>query len=178
MNSRRWRRCCMGMSRLLPGLPRFAAGCMKGWQGQNWLVVGEAASMVDPMTSNGVTAALRHAREAADLIIRARKRDRLSRLGTMAYTWRLRSLASFFNSTIEKVMYETPIRLRIGALQAGDVYTIPAWLMNLIYTRLQPRGIFLSAVFCSTLDVLRLSATAFSWACRRDSSMVAANEAA
>ena len=33
--------------------------------GPNWLVVGESAAMVDPMTSNGVTAALRHAVEAS-----------------------------------------------------------------------------------------------------------------
>ena len=32
--------------------------------GPNWLIAGEAASLVDPMTSNGVTAALRHAAEA------------------------------------------------------------------------------------------------------------------
>jgi flavin-dependent dehydrogenase len=39
-----------------------------GVAGPNWLIAGEAASMVDPITANGVTAALRHAAEASRLI--------------------------------------------------------------------------------------------------------------
>ena len=38
--------------------------------GPNWLICGEAASMVDPITANGVTAALRHAEEASSLILK------------------------------------------------------------------------------------------------------------
>ena len=45
--------------------------------GPNWLVAGEAAAMVDPMTSNGVTAALRHASEASHLIARYRHRKQI-----------------------------------------------------------------------------------------------------
>src|SRR5277367_3052628 len=37
-----------------------------GVAGPNWLIVGEAGSMVDPITANGVTAALRHAAEASE----------------------------------------------------------------------------------------------------------------
>lgn len=36
--------------------------------GPNRLIAGEATSLVDPMTSNGVTAALRHSAEPADLV--------------------------------------------------------------------------------------------------------------
>ncbi len=36
-----------------------------GVAGTNWLIAGEAASMVDPITANGVTAALRQAAEAS-----------------------------------------------------------------------------------------------------------------
>ena len=134
--------------------------------GPNWLMVGEAASMVDPMTSNGVTAALRHASEAAALIIRSRRHTRLPRLASLAYTLRVRALARFFNSGIEKVMYEWPVRTRIGALAAGDVYTIPAWLMNLIYARIQPRGLVLSAAFSVMLASLGIAASLLSWICR------------
>ena len=43
-----------------------------GAAGTNWLIAGEAASMVDPITANGVTAALRHAAEASRLILKYR----------------------------------------------------------------------------------------------------------
>lgn len=133
--------------------------------GPNWLIVGEAASMVDPMTSNGVTAALRHAAEAAALVIRARHAARLPRLAAAAYAWRVSDVAAFFNSLIEKIMYEKPIRSHIGALAAGDVYTIPAWVMNLVYSRTQPKGIIGSACFGMLLRLLRCGAAAFSWFC-------------
>ena len=47
-----------------PYVTSFQCRVHGGLAGPNWLIVGEAASMVDPMTSNGVTAALRHASEA------------------------------------------------------------------------------------------------------------------
>lgn len=43
--------------------------------GPNWLICGEAASMVDPITSNGVTAALRHSAEASSLILKFDQSD-------------------------------------------------------------------------------------------------------
>ena len=89
--------------------------------GPNWLVAGEAAAMVDPMTSNGVTAALRQGAESAALIIRYRKHSRISRLAGAMYSQRVLSLARFFNSAIENVLYDWPIRNRIGAFNAGDI---------------------------------------------------------
>jgi AraC-like DNA-binding protein len=96
----------------------------------NWLVIGESAAMVDPMTSNGVTAALRHAVEAARLVVRNRDRKQLPWLSRTMYSRRVLDMANFFNSGIEKVVYDWPIRNRIGPLTAGDVYTIPAWSIN------------------------------------------------
>lgn len=49
----------------------FRCGAYRNICESNWLVVGDAASMVDPMTSNGVTAALRQAEEASRLIERS-----------------------------------------------------------------------------------------------------------
>ena len=134
--------------------------------GPNWLIVGEAAAMVDPMTSNGVTAALRHASEASALVIRNRHASRLPRRASVAYAWRVRDVAAFFNSLIERVMYESDIRQRIGALAAGDVYTIPAWLMNLVYSRTRPTGVIGSACLGILMRLLRLGAETFSWICR------------
>jgi hypothetical protein len=110
--------------------------------------------MVDPMTSNGVTAALRQAAEASSLIARYRNRRALPRLARALYQQRVTSLAKFFNSGIEKVLYDWPIRNRIGAFRAGDVYTIPAWSINLIYSRLRPRGLVSTAAFTALLSGL------------------------
>lgn len=149
-----------------PRVTSYRCRVYKGVSGPNWLIVGEAASMVDPMTANGVTAALRHAQEAAALLIRNRNASRLPRLGAAAYAWRVNDFAAFFNSLIEKIAYERNVRARVGALVAGDIYTIPAWLMNLFYSRIRPKGIIASACFGMVLRFLRYSAAAFSWFCR------------
>jgi len=135
--------------------------------GPNWLVAGEAAAMVDPMTSNGVTAALRHAAEASELIIRYRNRKRIPRLPAAMYSQRMLSLARFFNSAIENVLYDSPVRNRIGPFKAGDVYTIPAWSMNLVYSRMRPRGLVATTLFRLLLATLRYSLCAFHWWCSR-----------
>jgi flavin-dependent dehydrogenase len=135
--------------------------------GPNWLATGESACMVDPMTSNGVTAALRHAQEAARLIVRSRHRTRLPRVGARLYDRRARDLAQFFNCGIEKVIYDWPVRERIGPFAAARTYTVFAWLFNLFYTRLQPRGILTTYLFGAVLATLRGAARAAHWLCRR-----------
>jgi flavin-dependent dehydrogenase len=131
--------------------------------GPNWLVIGEAAAMVDPMTSNGVTAALRHAAEASSLIMRHRHGSRLPGLAGYLYSRRVTTLGRFFNSGIEKVIYDWPIRQKVGIARAGDVYTIPAWLMNLLYARMQPEGPLKTALYCSMTAMLRCGLAVFYW---------------
>ena len=127
--------------------------------GPNWLVAGEAAAMVDPMTSNGVTAGLRHASEAAALIIKYRHRDRLPWLAAAMYSRRVQDVARFFNCGIEKVIYDGPIRNRIGVKTAGDVYTIPAWSLNNVYARISPSGVISSMFVCLLLGAFRVAAS-------------------
>ena len=135
--------------------------------GPNWLVVGESASMVDPMTSNGVTAALRHAAEASSLIARFRNRRQMPYFARSMYARRVLDMARFFNNGIEQVVYNSPIRNRIGTLSAGDVYTIPAWSINVLYSRIRPRG-FVSTIFLGWfLASLRAAAGMFYWLCRQ-----------
>lgn len=153
-------------SDVTPRVTSFRCRVHRRVTGPNWLIVGEAAAMVDPMTSNGVTAALRHASEASALIIRSLHSTRLPRLAAAAFAWRVRDLAVFFNSLIETVMYETSVRGRIGALAAGDVYTIPAWLMNLFYSRTRPTGVLGSACLGMLMRSLRWSASTLAWLCR------------
>lgn len=159
-----------------PRVTSFRCRVYRKLTGPNWIVIGEAASMIDPMTSNGVTAALRQATEAAELIAKSRHRRRLPWRAATAYSWRVVGLARFFNCGIERVLYDWPVRKRIGPLLAGDVYTIPAWLMNLFYSRLAPRGIVCTGVFVCLLTTLRSAAAAFYWLSRQRSSTKAAPE--
>jgi len=148
-----------------PRTTSFRCRVFANTAGPNWLVAGEAASMVDPMTSNGVTAALRHAAEASRLIIRYRNRRRIPRLPAAMYSQRILSLARFFNSAIENVLYDWPIRNRIGPFNAGDLYTIPAWSINVVYSRLRPQGFVSTTLFRMLLGLLRYSLSAFHWWC-------------
>jgi flavin-dependent dehydrogenase len=129
--------------------------------GPNWLICGEAASMVDPITSNGVTAALRHAAEASVLISRYRAKGKLPFLARACYSSRILHMAKFFNSGIEKIVYEPPVRNRIGLQTAGTVYTSPAWSMNVVYARLKPSGALSTLLLNLILDTLRASAWLF-----------------
>ena len=87
--------------------------------GDNWLIAGEAAALVDPMTSNGVTAALRHANEAAALILKFREREAFPFYARKAYSSRILQMAKFFNEGIEKMVYEPQVRNRISLGTAG-----------------------------------------------------------
>jgi menaquinone-9 beta-reductase len=155
--------------KLSPRTTSFLCRAHGNTSGPNWLVIGESAAMVDPMTSNGVTAALRHAEEASKLIIRSRNRTQLPRLSRSMYTRRVLDMASFFNQGIEKTIYDWPIRNRIGPLAAGDVYTIPAWSINNIYSRIQPSGVLSTLLFSLVLAALRASLSLYHWFCKRSS---------
>lgn len=163
------------LARHLPytGSPRTTSFLCKAYGktcGPNWLAIGESAAMVDPMTSNGVTAALRHAGEASEIITRYRSGKQISWLARVLYSRRVLFMANFFNSGIEKVIYDWPIRNRIGALVAGDVYTIPAWSINNIYSRVEPRGAMSTLLFGWFLAVLRSAINVLHWFCRRSKS--------
>lgn len=138
-----------------------------GVAGPNWLIAGEAASMVDPITANGVTAALRHAAEASAIILKFRGRGRIPLRSRISYSSRILQLAKFFNSGIEKIVYEPPVRNRIGLRRSGTVYTSPAWSMNVVYARLKPTGVLSTFFFTSLLGVFRASAWILRQLCNR-----------
>ena len=129
--------------------------------GENWIIIGEAASQSDPITGNGVTAALRHAAEASALVCRYRTRGKIPVLARAAYNLRVLEMGRFFNSLIEKIVYEPALRAKIGIFWSGRIYTVPAWLGNLLYSRIRPKRLLGTAAFCSGLACLRLIA----WAC-------------
>jgi flavin-dependent dehydrogenase len=138
-----------------------------GAAGPNWLIAGEAASMVDPITANGVTAALRHAAEASALIVKYRKRGRLPLSARASYSGRMLQMAKFFNGGIEKIVYESPVRNRIGLGRSGTIYTSPAWSMNLVYARLRPTGIVSTFLFGLSLKFFRAGAWLLHRICKR-----------
>src|SRR5271155_2563936 len=144
----------------------FRCRAYAGVAGPNWFIAGEGASMVDPITANGVTAALRHAGGAASLILKFQKRGEVRVLSRVLYSSRILQFAKFFNSGIERMVYEPSIRNRIGLRQAGTVYTSPAWTMNLVYNRLRPRGVVSTFLFNSLIGFFRCSAWAFYHFCR------------
>jgi flavin-dependent dehydrogenase len=164
------RQLAQSPSTISPRTTSFRCRAYGKTNGPNWLVIGESAAMVDPMTSNGVTAALRHAEEASRIIVHNRNRRQLPWLSRSLYSRRVLYMANFFNSGIEKVAYDWPIRNRIGPLRAGDVYTIPAWSINNIYSRIRPTGITTTLLFGMFLATLRFAMNLFYWFCARSRS--------
>jgi menaquinone-9 beta-reductase len=135
--------------------------------GLNWLIAGEAASLVDPMTSNGVTAALRHAAEAAALVLKFRQRGELPWHARKAYSSRIVQTAKFFNEGIEKIIYEPAVRNCVGMATAGTVYTSPAWSMNVVYARLKPAGLLSTFFLGAMLGLFRNAESILYWCCSK-----------
>jgi flavin-dependent dehydrogenase len=149
-----------------PNVTSFRSRVHIGVAGPNWLIAGEAASMVDPITANGVTAALRHAAESSHLILKHRKRGTLPLSARISYSSRVLQVARFFNSGIENVVYQPPVRNRIGLRHSGTLYISPAWTMNLLYARLRPSGIFSTFFLGLILGFFRASGWLFYRLCK------------
>jgi flavin-dependent dehydrogenase len=138
-----------------PAVRSFQCRACKTACGPNWIIAGEAAAVPDPITGNGVTAALRHAAEGARLILQSRTRGTIPWHRRLRYNMRLSHMAKFFNGLIERLAYTATLRNRFGLLRTGDVYTALAWSMNHLYSRMRPGGMVGTAIFCSALSGLR-----------------------
>lgn len=138
----------------------FLCRTYRGVCGPNWIIIGEAASQSDPITGNGVTAALRHATEASTLVCRYQQRDSIPVLARLAYNLRVLGVGRYFNSLIEKFFYQPPLRARLGPFGTARAYTVPAWLTNLVYSRVRPRRLLGTVLFCSALLAMRVAAWA------------------
>jgi flavin-dependent dehydrogenase len=146
----------------------FLCRTYSGVCGSNWIIIGEAASQSDPITGNGVTAALRHAGEGSALIVQYRYRNSIPALARFAYNMRVSGMGRYFNSLIEKLYYESPIRSFLGIFLTARVYTVPAWLTNVVYSRTRPRKLMGTVALCSTMITLR----AVAWGLFRVSSFL------
>jgi flavin-dependent dehydrogenase len=140
----------------------FLCRSYKGVCGPNWIIIGEAASQSDPITGNGVTAALRHAAEGSALVCRYQNRGSIPALARIAYNMRVLGVGRFFNDLIEKMFYEAPLRARLGPFGIARAYTVPAWLANLVYSRVRPKRLLGTVFFCSALLAMRATVWAAS----------------
>jgi flavin-dependent dehydrogenase len=138
-----------------PAVTSFLCRTYRGVCGPNWIIIGEAASQSDPITGNGVTAALRHAAEGSALICKYRERDTIPFLSRMAYNLRVLGVGCYFNSLIEKIFYQPTLRALLGLFGTARIYTVPAWLTNLVYSRVRPKRVLGTVLFCSALVVIR-----------------------
>jgi flavin-dependent dehydrogenase len=108
--------------------------------GPNWLLVGEAAALVDPMTSNGFTFALRFGEHASELIAASLDGHELPRSGRRIYDGCLQRIAHAFNAHIERALYAPGLRRPLGLQRATWVYVVFGFFANAFYQRLRPRG--------------------------------------
>jgi flavin-dependent dehydrogenase len=106
--------------------------------GANWMLVGEAAAFVDPISSIGVTAALRHGSEAAAIIAKSGRVPESAARMLAEYDRRTRGVAVLYNEAVDGLLYRPQLRQRFGLKVAGRAYVLVGYLTNAFYTRVDP----------------------------------------
>jgi flavin-dependent dehydrogenase len=134
--------------------------------GANWLMAGEAASMPDPLTGNGVTSGMRHARHAVEAIRAAGPRGHLTSGQRRAYSRHVFRLGHAFNAHIENAVYRHPMRWGLGLKTATYVYTLFAFFMNALHARFDPRGRAAMAAFGLLFGAARMWITGWTLVAR------------
>ena len=107
--------------------------------GPNWILVGEAAAMIDPLTSNGFTFALRSGAHAAELLEDSLARPELPRVARRIYDGCQRRMARAFNEHIESAAYDAELREGFSLRRATWVYVLFGYFANALCQRLRPR---------------------------------------
>jgi flavin-dependent dehydrogenase len=108
--------------------------------GPNWLIVGEAASLPDPLTANGITAAFRHASDGAKFVLESQQRASLSSRQRRVYNANVQRMGHAFNHSIETSIYESSIRWGLGVMPAQKIYTAFSYVVNALYSKYRPQG--------------------------------------
>lgn len=124
--------------------------------GDNWLIVGESASLPDPLTANGVTAAFRHGEDSAKLIVESFERGSLSWRQRMGYNINVRGMGCVFNHSIETSLYDGAIRCGLSTFVAQKVYTTFSYPINVLYSKFRPQTLKGALLFSLVLDVVWL----------------------
>jgi len=124
--------------------------------GPNWLILGEAASLPDPLTANGVTAAFRHAEEGVAFLADSFARGELTARQRRVYDTNLKRMGHAFNHSIEGAIYDWPIRWGLGVMPAQKVYTAFSYTINALYSKYQPQGWASMLIFGILIGGVRL----------------------
>jgi hypothetical protein len=103
-------------------------------------MVGEAASLPDPLTANGVTAAFRHAAEGVKFILESQGRGALTPHQRRIYNTNVQRMGHVFNHSIETSIYDNSIRWGLGVMPAQKIYTAFSYTVNALYTKYKPQG--------------------------------------
>lgn len=122
--------------------------------GPNWFIVGEAACMPDPLTSNGVTGALRHAEIATSLL--QNSASGLSKSNQQLYNKNILQMCHAFNRNIETALYDWPLRWGFGPSHAVRIYVVFGYAANALYSKFEPQSWFGVTLFKGLLFTMRL----------------------
>lgn len=132
--------------------------------GPNWLLVGDASAMVDPLTSNGVTSALRHADQAARFVTHALAGGDLGRRHRWAYRHTAPAMVSTLEGAIEAFLYRPAVRQRLGLRWAVTLYAGTGVITNALYGRISPttapRAAACAAVLAASRSWTRVASVA------------------
>ena len=130
-------------------------------------MISEAASFVDPLTSTGVSTAMRHGIEAAEIVqltspaTVARARRRFDR--------RVRFVSNLYNDAIEALLYSPDLRNSVGIRSATRAYVIVGFGMTALYTRMGGIGPVRHVAVLAACRVLRLWLRTWAWFVKRPS---------
>ncbi len=123
--------------------------------GPNWILVGDAAAMVDPLTSNGVTSALRHSARATELVSAALDRGHLRSRDRWGYEHGPPTMVATLEAAIESFLYRPAIRRRLGLRWAVNLYAATGVITNSLYAKLRPTTAARAAACAATLAASR-----------------------
>jgi flavin-dependent dehydrogenase len=106
--------------------------------GPNWILVGDASAMVDPLTSNGASSALRHAALAGEIVSRALPDRQVSPRDAARYSASAPAVVEVLNRAIGSFLYEPAIRRRLGLRAAVNLYAATGVITNALYAKVRP----------------------------------------
>lgn len=135
--------------------------------GPNWVLVGDASAMVDPLTSNGVTSALRHAERAARTVSSALDRGGVRRRHAWAYNHTVPATVATLEQAMETFLYQPTMRQRLGLRWAVNLYAGTGVITNSLYAKINPKTPAAALVCVSMLAASRVWTSTAGWALRQ-----------
>lgn len=106
--------------------------------GPNWVLIGEAGCFVDPLTSTGVSSALRHGFETADALATALHRPVEGRRRLRRYERRSNGMARLYGDGAERLLYGPTIRGVFGPRVAAVAYVVLGFFATALYGKTRP----------------------------------------